>query len=365
MAVAVVVFDRLGRPGGECKAVYAGVVETLKTPQLRDARIVCAEPKAILDWSRRMETLKQLDSGLYVPGLSAAAEDQMREMVESPMMQYIMLSVFNAWAVNEGNHRTAWNSPVYAQLLLVQQMTMQGIDLIQQADGVPQSKGCAVTSMLARGVSLARLSCLSLDLGSFSDACSNLRMLLERDLTIRYVEAHNQYEDFAKAFYAEIYHGANERLNDEQLRESYAFGDWEECKRMMELIRTKYFDNRAPKKPGSYWKRPRTDQLADEFFEGTAWGSDDATRKKTLLVYDLGNRSVHPSLMDMIQPEESDLAPETLRGLILVTLGSLAMFGLSLFDELGPLVGQIEQVILHPPSTASLLDLVGAGATEY
>ena len=41
------------------------------------------------------------------------------------------------------------------------------------------------------------------------------------------------------------------------------------------------------------------------------------------------------------------------------------MFGLSLFDELGPLVGQIEQVILHPPSTASLLDLVGAGATEY
>ena len=135
------------------------------------------------------------------------------------MMQYLMLNVFNAWAVNEENYRTAWNSPVYAQLLLVQQMTMQGIDLIQQADGVPRSKGCAVTSMLARGVSLARLSCLSLDLGSFSDACSNLRMLLERDLTIRYVEAHNQYEDFAKAFYAEIYHGANKRLNDQQLRE--------------------------------------------------------------------------------------------------------------------------------------------------
>ena len=117
--------------------------------------------------------------------------------------------------------------------------------------------------------------------------------------------------------------------------------------------------------PGSYWERPRTKQLADEFFEGPAWGSDDTTRKKTMLVYDLGNRGVHPSLMDMIQPEESDLAPETLRGLILVTLGSLAMFGLSLFDESGPLVGQIEQVILHPPPAASLLDLVGAGATEY
>ena len=310
-----------------------------------------------------MEKPIQRDSGLYVPGLSPVAENLAREMAESPMMQYIMLSVFNAWAVNEGHHRTAWNSPVYAQLLLVQQMTMQGIDLIQQADGVPESKGWAVISMLARGISLARISCLSLDMGSSSDAWSNLRMLLERDLTIRYLEAHDQYENFAKAFYAEIYHRANEGLNHEQLRESYPLGELEESKRMMELIRKKYFDNRAPKKPGSYWKRPRTEQLASEFFEETAWGADDANRKNKIRVYDLGNKSVHPSLRDMIQPEESDLPPETVRGLILVTLGSLTMFGLSLFDESVPLVGRIEQVILHPPSATSLLDLLGAGAT--
>ena len=305
----------------------------------------------------------QLDSGLYVPSLSTETEDQIREMVESPMMQYIMLTVFNAWAVNEGNHQTAWNSSVYAQLLLVQQMTMRGIDLIQLAEGVPQSKGWTVTSMLARGVGLARLSCLSLDMGSFSDACSNLRMLLERDMTIRYLEAHYQYEDFAKAFYAEIYHHAAENLNDKQFRDNYAPNAEKEAKQMMELIRKKYFDNKAPKKPGHYWKRPKTELLADEWTKSKGWGPDDVTRKNTMRVHDLGNGSVHPRLRDMIQPEESDLAPETLRNLILVTLGSLAMFGLSLFDESVPLVGQIEQVILHPPPAASLLDLVGAIAT--
>lgn len=310
-----------------------------------------------------MEKPIQRDSGLYVPGWSTEAEYQVGEMAESPMMEYIMLSVFSAWAVNEGNYRTAWNSPVYAQLLLVQQMTMRGIDLIRQADGVPQSKGWTVTSMLARGVSLARLSCLSLDMGSFSDACSNLRMLIERDMTIRYLETHKQYDDFAKAFYAEIYHRAGESLNDEQLRGSYKFGHLEASRQMMEIIRKQYFDNKAPRKPGHYWKRPRTEQLADEFAKSTDWGADDATRKNTMRVYDLGNKSVHPSLRDMIQPEESDLAPETLRGLILVTLGSLTMFGLSLFDESVPIVGRIEQVILHPPSATSLLDLLGAGAT--
>ena len=273
------------------------------------------------------------------------------------MIQYIMLNVFNAWAVNEGNHRTAWNSPVYAQLMLVQATTMQGIDLIKKSDDVPQSKGWAVTSMLARGVSLARLSCLSLDMGSFSDACSNYRMLLDREMTIRYLEAHNQYEDFAKAFYAGVYHRAGEGLNDKRLRKGYTPSDLKESKQTMELIRRKFFDNKAPKKPGHYWKPPHTQQLADEFAKGVSSGSDDATHIQTMRVYDLGNGSVHPQLRDMIQPEESDISAEDLRSLILVTMGGIAMFGLSLFEESCSLVGQIEQIILQPPSGTSLLDM--------
>ena len=304
-----------------------------------------------------METSKQLESGLYVPDLGLEVEDRIKEMVESPMIQYIMLNVFNAWAVNEGNHRTAWNSPVYAQLLVVQAKTMQGIDLINKSDDVPQSKGWAVTSMLARGVSLARLSCLALDMGSFSDAFSNYRMLLDREMTIRYLEARNQYEDFAKALYAGIYHRAGEGLNDKRLRKGLTPSALKDSKQTMALIRTEYFDNKAPKKPGHYWKPPHTQQLADEIAKGIASGSDDATQKQTMRVYDLGNGSVHPQLRDMIQPEESDISAEDLRSLILVTMGGIAMFGLSLFEDSYPLVGEIEHVMLRPPSGTSLLEM--------
>ena len=300
-----------------------------------------------------MEKHEQLDSGLYVPALSPGVEAQMKEMVESPMMQYLILNVFNAWAVNEGNHRNAWISPVYAQLALVQETIMQGIDLIKKADGVPQSKGWAVSSMLARGVSLARLSCLSLDVGSFSDALSNYRMLLEREMTLKYLEANNQYESFAQAFYAEVYHRASEGINDYDLRKSCSHEDLEKSKDLMKLIRSKYFDNKSPKLPGSYWKRPMFETLTDE-----------TVRKEALRVYDLGSGSVHPRLRDMIQPEESDISAEDLRSLILVTLGGIAIFGLSLFEESSPLAGEIDEIILQPPSGTSLLDMVRTALTS-
>ena len=307
---------------------------------------------------------EQLGNGLYVPALSPERGSQIKEMVESPMMQYLMFSVFNAWAVNEGNHRTAWNSPVYAQLALVQEITMQGIDLIRKADGVPQSKAGAVTSMLARGVSLARLSCLSLDMGSFSDAYSNFRMLFEREMTIRYLEAKNQYEGFAKAFYAEIFILAGESLNDQQLRQGSSSipSDLEQYKQIREFIRREHFDNKRPKEPKVYWSRPTSKQLADEYAKGMAWKPEEAMYKKTMRVYNLGNQSVHPRLRDLIQPEESDISAEDLRSLILLTLGGLAMFGLSLFEESSPLVSKIEEIIAHPPSGISIFEMLQANA---
>ena len=62
-------------------------------------------------------------------------------------------------------------------------------------------------------------------------------------------------------------------------------------------------------------------------------------------VYDLGNRSVHPQLMDMLQPEDSDISPEVLRGLILTTLASTSIFGLSRFKESSPLSNEIERQV--------------------
>ena len=294
----------------------------------------------------------ELKSGLYVPNASSRDEDELREMIESPMMRYLMLNVFNDWAVNEGNYRTAWNSPVYYQLLVVQDLTMQGVTLIQKAEGIPQGKGRTVTSMLARGVSLARLSCLALAVGSFSDAFANYRMLFEREMLIRYLEANNLYDDFGKAFYANIYHLAGKGINDEQLFAIYGAEELRQSKQIMADIREKFFDNKAPKAAGHYWKPPHTDQLAEEFAKGVIGESDEATRKQAVRAYDIGNKCVHPRLMDMLQPEDADISAEDLRGLILVTLVGLATFGLSLFEESSPIVNDIEKVVLNPASEA-------------
>ena len=309
-----------------------------------------------------MQIYEQLENGIYIP--SPPDEEQIMEMVESPMMQFLTLNLFNAWTLNEGNHRTAWNSPLYSQLALVQDTAMQGIELIQKADYVPQSKGWVVTSMLARGVSLARLSCLSLALGSFSDAFSNYRMLLEREMTIKYLETNKQFEAFAKAFYAEIYHREGKGLNDEQLRKGYTSGDLEQSKQIMELIRTKFFDNKPPKAPGAYWSRPKSQELVDEYAKGPSSNSDAARQnKEAMRAYDLGNRSVHPQLKDMIQPEDSDITPEALEGLILIALGGLTTFGLSLFEESSPLANKIEKIILQTPSGKSIWEMIQANRT--
>ncbi len=311
-----------------------------------------------------MEKYEQLESGIYIPSLSNETDNQAREMVESPMMQFLMLNVFNAWARQEGNYKTAWHSPVYAQLALVQDTAMHGVKLIQEADYVPQSKGWAVTSLLARGVSLARLSCLALDMGSFSDAFANFRMLLEREMVLRYLEANNQYDAFAKASYAELYHRAGKGINDKELRKGYTSSAAKESRRMMELIRTEYFANDSPRAPGHYWRRPKSQELADEYAKGLSSRSGKARARAAIRAYKLGNRSVHPGIRDMLQPEDSDISAEDLRGLILLTLVDLATFSLSRFQESSSLANKIERIILQPPSGAPIIDMLLAENTS-
>ena len=294
-----------------------------------------------------MTNSDRLRSGLGSPNTMPGMGDNLRDMVESPMMRYLMLNVFNGWAVNEANFRTAWYSPVFNQLVLVQDLTMRGVTLIQRAEGVPLGKGWAVSSMLARGVSLARQSCLALAVGGFSDAFANYRMLFEREMVLRYLEANNQYEDFAKAFYATIYHMAGKGISDVQLRPLYHAKELENSKQIMAYIRNQFFDRQAPKGPGHYWNPPQTDQLAEAFAKGVIGESDGATRKQAVRAYDIGNKCVHPRLRDMLQPEESDISAEELTELILVTLVGLTTFGLSLFDESSRLVIDIERVVLN------------------
>ena len=210
-----------------------------------------------------MQEYEQTRSGIYLPR-DPKSDEQAVGMVESPMMQYLMLNVLNSWSFDEEHWKAAWNSPVYGQLALISDVTMQGITLIQRADHIAQSKGWAVTSMLARGISLARLSCISMACGSFSDAFSNYRMLLEREMTLKHIEAKNHFEAFAQAFYAEIYHRAGQGLNDGDLRKGYSQAELENSKAMMETIRKTYFDSKPPKTPGAYWRRPKFEDLIDK-----------------------------------------------------------------------------------------------------
>jgi hypothetical protein len=261
------------------------------------------------------------------------------------MMQYLTMATFSEWAWGEGNWETTWNLPVYSQLAMIQEVTITGIDLIKQCNDLQRSKGWALTSMMVRGINLARMSCLGLATGSFSDTFSSYRMLLDRLITLKYLEANDQYEEFEKFSYADLYHRINSRLNDGELRESYTSSEIKQYREMMALIRTKFFQDSHPRKPQHYWKPPYTNDLV-----ASALANDSGLQQKqTSQVYELGNRSVHPWIRDLIQPEESDIAPQTIMGLILITEADLSTFGLSLHPATAPLADEVRRIVLDTP----------------
>ena len=292
-----------------------------------------------------MGDYEELDSGLYVPPLRTDIQAQMEKMVRSPMMEYLMGATFNEWAWGEGNWEPTWDLPIYSQLAMIQEVTMTGIDLIVRCNDLQQSKGWALTSMVARGITLARMSCLSLATGSFSDTLSSFRMLLDRLITLKYLEDNNQYEEFAKFSYADLYHRINSRLNDGELRESYTSGEIKHYREMMALIRKKYFQDSPPRKAKHYWKPPYTADLI-----ASALADDGGLRQKqTSQVYELGNRSVHPWVRDLIQPEDSDITSQDLTRLILITTADLSVFGLSLHPATAPLTAEVKKIVLDTP----------------
>ena len=253
-----------------------------------------------------------------------------------------MVSTLSEWALDEGNWEAIWYLPIYSQLAMIQEVTITGIDLIQKCNDLPQSKGWALTSMMARGISLARISCLALATGSFSDTFSIFRMLLDRLITLKHLESNDQYEEFAKFSYAGLYHRINSRLNDSELRESYTSDDIKGYKDMMALIRGKFFQNSPPRKAQHYWKPPYTADLV----ASSLADDDDLQKKQTAQIYELGNKSVHPWVRDLIQPEQSDIPPQTIMGLILITEADLSTFGLSLHPATAPLTDEVRRIVL-------------------
>ncbi len=304
---------------------------------------------------------EQLESGLFAPPLGPDLHRKTGDMVKSPMMQFLMASALNAWALDEENWETAWHSPDYIRLALIQNLAMSGVTSIQSAANVSQSKGWAVTSMLARGVCIARVSYFALACGSLSDAVSNYRMLLERLLLLRYLDSNDHYDAFAKAFYAEIYQRASQGLSDQQLRTEYDQEQIEDGKHTMDSIRAEYFDVKQPKAPGHYWRRPESNELAAQYVSAGRPVSRSGQDKMILRAYKLGNQAVHPRLRDMVQPEDSDLSYEDMLNVVLVTLAELTEFGLSLFEVTSALAGRVQEIMTQPIHPgASLIVVVKA-----
>lgn len=295
-----------------------------------------------------MRDYVQLSSGLYGPPLPANTETRMETLISSPMMQYLTMAIYSGWAWDEGNADTAWDLPVYSQLAMIQEVTMAGIDLIRERNDLQQSKGWALTGMMARGISLSRMSCLALATGSFSDAFASYRMLLDRLITLKYLESNGQYEAFAKYSYAQLFHRVGSQLNDGEFRDNSTSGEINSQKEWMALIRRDFFEGTSPHKPEHYWKPPYTADLV-----ASALSGDDSLRKKQVsYIYELGNRSVHPWVRDLIQPEDSDIASEDLMGMILITAADLSAFGLSLHPVTSILQDEVYRIVTDTPQQA-------------
>ena len=292
-----------------------------------------------------MRDYNQLYSGLYVPPLPNHVAVRLERMVYSPMMEYLMVATLNGCASDEGNWETTWGLPVYSQLAMIQEVTMAGIDLIRERNDLQQSKGWALTGMMARGITLARMSCIALATGSFSDAFANYRMLLDRLITLKYLEENNQYEAFAKYSYAQLFHRVGSQLNDGEFRGNSTSEEVNSQKEWVALIRKEFFEGTSPHKPEHYWKPPYTADLI-----ASALSGDDSPRKKQVsYIYELGNRNVHPWIRDLIQPEESDINSQDLAGLILATAADLSEFGLFLHPATVHLANEVRRIATDIP----------------
>ena len=113
----------------------------------------------------------------------------------------------------------------------------------------------------------------------------------------------------------------------------------------MALIRKKFFQDSHPRKPQHYWKPPYTKNLVASALENDG----GLQQKQTSQVYELGNRSVHPWIRDLIQPEDNDITPQDFMGLILITATDLSAFGLSLHPATGPLADEVKRIALDTP----------------
>ena len=93
-----------------------------------------------------------------------------------------------------------------------------------------------------------------------------------------------------------------------------------------------------PKKPGTYWFPPKSEELLEGFSLhplGLPEPKNSELLKAMKRLYELGSKAVHPRIGDMVQTEELGWSADSKEcmDLILMSLTSLTAFGLSRYSN--------------------------------
>ena len=280
---------------------------------------------------------EQGKGGLFTPSDLLSSPDGLPgPSIEAPMFRFLRDNLSTEWSMN--NRETVWNSPIYDDVSNVWSVTMEGIDILKAEGFGNTAKGIIVSQMMARGLSLSRTACWVMTVGSPMDALACYRMIYDRTLTLQYLDKNGQYQEFEKYCWAEVYFWLSDGASLQLWRKQATRQEIQSHKDRQTKIRQKYFDGVVPKKPGTYWDPPKSEELVEGFSLhplGLPEPRNSELIKAMKRLYELGSKAVHPRIGDMVQTEELGWSADSKEcmDLILMSLTSLTAFGLSRYSN--------------------------------
>ena len=138
-------------------------------------------------------------------------------------------------------------------------------------------------------------------------------------------DKNNQYEAWEKRYWAEVYFWVDEALSIPMWRKQASPQDIQSFKDRQADIKEKHFNGELPMKPkmvnDPYWTPPKPEVLAATFSLNPLClrePEDSELPKAMRRFYELGNKSVHPIMGDMMQTEDLGWSADSKEGMGLV-----------------------------------------------
>ena len=293
---------------------------------------------------------EQGKSGLFTPpDLQSLPDVLAGRSAEAPLFQFLLRNLTTEWSMN--NWETVWNSPIYDDVSNVWSVTMEGIDILKAEGFCNTVKGIIVSQMMARGLSLSRTACWAMTFGSPMDALACYRMIYDRALTLQFLDKNGQYQEFEKYCWAEVFFWLSDGASLQLWRKQATREEIQSHKDRRTKITQKYFGGVVPKKPGTYWDPPNSEELVEGFSLhplGLPEPKNSELLKAMKRLYELGSKAVHPRIGDMVETEELGWSADSKEcmDLILMALTSLTAFGLSRYSSTEFLVRKVADLAI-------------------